>query len=433
MSDSSEISSDQLSHKLMPWLVCFSASLFFFYEFIQGNMFASINNEIMAAFNTDMLGTSWMSSMYYLANVVFLFPAGVVLDRYSTKKVILLSLMTCVLGTFLFSIADTYNFALACRFVTGIGSAFCFLSCFRLASRWFPPQRMALVTGLVVTFAMSGGMFAQGPLTNLVVEFGWRNALMLDGLLGMFIALIVYAFVKDNPKQRMPHLKNASLDISHTFIQSLKLAYGNMQNILAGLYTSLMNMPVAILGAFVGSVYLMQSHHYQRFEAANINSMIFLGTIIGGPLIGFLSDKIQLRKSPMIVCTLLSMFIVVMILYVPNVSVLQMEILFFLLGLFSSAQVLSYPLVAENNCLSMTATAVSVVSVLTQGGFILYQNLFSYLLEHEEAVVYTTSHLAIHSTTAYRHALMLIPYGFILAFLAVFLLRETFGKRIEER
>jgi len=432
MSASNELSSSQLSHKLMPWLVCFSASLFFFYEFIQGNMFASINNEIMAAFHTDMLGTSWMSSMYYFANVIFLFPAGVVLDRYSTKKVILLSLMTCVIGTFLFSVADTYNFALACRFVTGIGSAFCFLSCFRLASRWFPPQRMALVTGLVVTLAMSGGMFAQGPLTSLVVEFGWRNALMLDGMLGMVIALIVYAFVQDKPIQIMPHLSKESHNINHTFFQSLKLSYGNTQNILAGLYTSLMNMPVAILGAFIGSIYLMQSHNYQRFEAANINSMIFLGTIIGGPVIGFLSDKIQLRKAPMVVCTLLSMCIVVLILYVPNISVLQMETLFFLLGLFSSAQVLSYPLVAENNCLSMTATAVSVVSVLTQGGFILYQNLFSFLLEHQEQAVYTAQNIAVHSSSAYCQALMVIPYGFILAFFSVFLLRETFGRRVEE-
>ena len=31
---------------LSPWVVCFAASLFFFYEFIQGNMFASIADNI---------------------------------------------------------------------------------------------------------------------------------------------------------------------------------------------------------------------------------------------------------------------------------------------------------------------------------------------------------------------------------------------------
>lgn len=413
----------------MPWLVCFSASLFFFYEFIQGNMFASINTEVMQAFNTDMLGTSWMSSMYYLANVIFLFPAGVVLDRYSTKNVILISLMVCVSGTFLFAISSSYGLGLFCRFITGIGSAFCFLSCFRLASRWFPPHRMALVTGLVVTFAMTGGMVAQAPLTKLVILFGWRNAIMADGLLGLIIAFLIFLFVKDHPSDQIIRAEEETQSFQHTFVQSLKLAYGNMQNVLAGLYTSLMNMPVAILGAFIGSVYLVQSHHYGRTDAAEINSMIFLGTIIGGPLLGYLSDKIQLRKTPMILCNILSMFVVTLILYAPNIGVKQMEALFFLLGFFSSAQVLSYPLVAENNSLSMTATAVSVVSMLTQGGFILYQNLFSYLLKQQEPAI----HSAMHSNHAYQHALMLIPYGFIIALLSVFLLRETFGKRIEDR
>lgn len=415
--------------QLMPWIVCFAASLFFFYEFIQGNMFASINTEIMQAFHTDMLGCSWMSSMYYLANVVFLFPAGIILDRYSTKKVILISLLICVGGTFLFAMSHSYYLGLFCRFITGIGSAFCFLSCFRLASRWFPPKRMALVTGLVVTLAMSGGMVAQAPLTSLVVHFGWREAIMLDGLLGLFIAAAIFIFVKDHPSDIDRMKDDSSIPNLAAFKQALKHAYGNGQNILAGIYTSLMNMPVAILGAFVGSVYLVQSHHYLRTEAANINSMIFFGTIVGGPLLGHISDRIGLRKAPMIICNVLSMFIVTMILYLPNVSVFQMEVLFFLLGLFSSAQVISYPLVAENNCLSMTATAVSVVSMLTQGGFILYQNLFSYLLEHQETVIQTV----MHSSRAYRHALMLIPYGFIIALLSVLMLTETYGKRIEER
>ena len=70
-------------------------------------------------------------------------------------------------------------------------------------------------------------MFAQGPLTSLVVEFGWRNALMLDGMLGMVIALLVYAFVQDNPSQRMAHLSKEPININHTFFQALRLAYGN--------------------------------------------------------------------------------------------------------------------------------------------------------------------------------------------------------------
>lgn len=71
---------------MLPWVVCFSASLFFFYEFIQGNMFASIADNIMHDFQIQADKMAYLSSIYYLSNVLFLFVAGMVLDKYSNKK-----------------------------------------------------------------------------------------------------------------------------------------------------------------------------------------------------------------------------------------------------------------------------------------------------------------------------------------------------------
>ena len=42
---------EQLKGAFRPWIVCFAASLLFFYEFIQGNMFASIADDIMRDFH----------------------------------------------------------------------------------------------------------------------------------------------------------------------------------------------------------------------------------------------------------------------------------------------------------------------------------------------------------------------------------------------
>lgn len=57
---------------LIPWLVCFAATMFFFYEFIQGNMFASIAANIMQDFHIQADKMAYLSSIYYLANVIFL-------------------------------------------------------------------------------------------------------------------------------------------------------------------------------------------------------------------------------------------------------------------------------------------------------------------------------------------------------------------------
>lgn len=409
---------------LLPWLVCFAASLFFFYEFIQGNMFASIADNIMHDFHIQADKMTWLSSIYYASNVMFLFIAGFLLDRFSSKKIIVVAMLLCVLSTFVLAYAQSFYLALLCRFVTGIGSAFCFLGPIRIASRWFPPKRMALVTGAIVTMAMTGGMLAQYPLTELVLHIGWRHALMMVGWLGALMLVLIVFAVKDKPgpESDVPPVKMSVL------VQA-KTAYLNPQTLRTALYTSLMNMAVAVFGAMMGSLYLMQRLDVDKADAAMVNSMLFLGAIIGGPLIGWCSDKIRLRILPMKAGALASLLVMMGILYLP-VSLGLMAVLFFLLGFFTSSQVIGYALVAESSSPAMTATAVSMVSILTQGGYIVYQNLFSTLLTWRN-LAQMVDGVPVYPLADYQHAAMILPLGLSLALFVIFGLKETHCRHIQ--
>lgn len=412
---------DLIKPALLPWMVCFAASLFFFYEFIQGNMFASIADSVMVDFHIQADKMAYLSSIYYLSNVIFLFVAGMLLDRFSTKKTILIAMLLCVLSTFLMAQAQSFYLALFCRFITGIGSAFCFLGPIRIASRWFPPKRMALVTGIVVTLAMSGGMLAQYPLTKLVLHVGWRHSLVYVGWLGMAMLLFMAYWIKDRPDQdETTPEEQAEISV----IAAAKQAYFNLQTLRAALYTSLMNMPVAVLGAMIGSLYLMQRLGVDKESASMVNSMLFLGAIIGGPVIGWYSDKIGLRKWPMKIGVCAAFIIFLCILYLP-VSLSGMAALFFLLGFFTAAQVISYALVAESSPTAITATAVSVVSIITQGGYVIYQNLFSKLLIWHGDVKIVNG-LPVYSFADYQAAAIMIPVGLVIALLAIIKLKETY-------
>ncbi len=413
---------DMKESSLLPWVVCFAASLFFFYEFIQGNMFASIADNIMHDFHIQADKMTYLSSIYYLSNVIFLFAAGMLLDRFSTKKTMLVAMLFCVLSTFLLAYAHSYYLALLCRFITGIGSAFCFLGPIRIASRWFPPKRMALVTGAVVTMAMSGGMLAQYPLTKLVLQVGWRDSLMMVGWLGVAMLIMMAIWIKDKPGHAIEHVRKKI-----SFLTVAKMAYFNPQTLRAALYASLMNMAVAVFGAMMGSLYLMQRLGVTKEDAAMVNSMLFLGAIIGGPLIGWVSDKMGLRVLPMKVGALVSLLIFLVILYFP-VSFGVMALLFFLLGFFTAAQVISYALVAESSSPTMTAMAVSIVSILTQGGYIVYQNLFSSVLVwHGE--MHMTDGVPVYSLANYQTAAMILPLGLIVALVAISKLKETYCRQ----
>lgn len=407
---------------IQPWLVCFAASLFFFYEFVQGNMFASIADNIMHDFGIQADVMAALSSIYYLSNVIFLVFAAAILDRFSGKKTIILAMLLCVGSTFILAHTESLYVALACRFITGIGSAFCFIGPIRIATRWFPPAKMALVTGLIVTMAMTGGMLAQYPLTKMVLYYGWRESVMIIGWLGVSFILLMIFWIKDKPN-------NKSIESSKpmSVITAAKKAYLKPQSIGAAMYTSLMNMAVALFGAMAGTLYLMQRLEIPKETASMINSMLFLGTIFGGPIIGYISDKIGLRILPMKIGVFSALILILTILYVP-VSPLIMGVLFFALGFVTAAQVISYALVAESMDPTITATAVSIVSILTQGGYVVYQNLFSKLLI-QHGGMQMVDNVPVYSLGDYQYAAGIIPIGFIIAIIMVFRLKETYCKQ----
>ena len=411
------------NERWLPWCICFAASLFFFYEFIQGNMFASIADDIMQDFHIQAGSLTYLSSVYYVSNVLFLFVAGIILDRFSAKKTILIAMMFCVASTFVLAYVHTFFFALICRFITGIGSAFCFLGPIRIASNWFPPKRMAMITGLIVTIAMTGGMLAQYPLTKLVLYIGWRSAMLWLGWLGLCILGLMMVFIQDKPHAVKSAPKIGILD-------SAKVAYLNPQTLRAACYASLMNMAVAVFGAVMGSLYLMQRLGIQKEQASLINSMLFLGAIVGGPLMGWTSDKWGVRIAPMRFGAIASLITVLAILYLP-ISYWMMLTLFFLLGLLTASQVISYALVAESNSSAITATAVSIVSILTQSGYVLYQNIFSSLMLHHGEMQMING-IPVYSLNDYQYAAVILPLGLIGALLILWGLRETHCRRSKE-
>lgn len=413
-----------------PWIVCFSAALFFFYEFIQMNMFNTVSADLMRDFAISATQLGNLSAIYFYANLLFLPVAGMLLDRFSTRIIILITLLLCAIGIGSFALAHTLVIAGMARFLSGIGSAFCFLSSIRLASRWFPAQKMAMVTGLIVTMAMTGGLVAQTPLTFVVDLVGWRHALLLDAGLGFIIAGIVWCLVRDYPAGSQAQRVSASKLSLGNSLQNWRTAYLKGQNWLGGIYVSLMNLPIALLGAIWGNLYLVQVHQLSRLQASYITMALFIGTIIGGPILGWLSDHLQRRRSPMIVSAILSLLLTFAIIYPTALSLGLYLILFFALGFITSAQVISYPLVAENNPKALTATSVSVVSFCAIGGYAVFQPLFGWLMDlHYHGIA--SNSMRVYSASDFHLALFIMPAGFIIALLAALFVRETYCQRKE--
>src|SRR3989344_196409 len=309
----------------------------------------------------------FVASFYFFSNVIFLFVAGPLLDRYSTRWIMVVTLGICILGISLFSMTYSFKIAILARFLEGIGSAFCFLSVIRLASRWFPASSMAMMTGLIVTMAMLGGAVAQLPFAFLVKYFDWRQVIWLDAMFGLLIIIAIILIVRDYPSEHsQEHEKEIKSLEQIGYWKSLRLAFLEIKNWLAGVYTCLMNLPLSLLGGLWGILYLTDVHGFSKIEASNITTVLFAGTIIGSPIAGWISDKLKLRKLPMLFGALISLAIILWIIYSHAHSFWVLWVSFFLVGLLTSTQIVSYAYVAESSPRLITAMSVSAVNITTQ-------------------------------------------------------------------
>ncbi len=409
--------------KSATWLgpmICLSSGLFFMYEFIQLSLFNEISQLLQQTYHINAVQLSWMYNAYSFFNVLFLLPAGIILDRYSTRWVIVTILFICVLGTFGFAMTQSFRWAIFFHGLTGIGNAFCLAASIILVSNWVPNNRQAFYIGLMVTMAYLGGILAEGPFLRLIDHFGWRNAILIDGTFGTVILIWILMIVRDRPSHAVKQVSDAR---PSSLILQLKGAAWNSQNWFAGLYIALMNLPVMILGTLWGLQYLKRVDGVNDLAASRLISLFFIGCMIGCPLVGWISDNIGRRKPIMIIGAICLTLIYISLLSEQVWSKTALIPLFFLIGLFCSTQIIGYPLISESNHTDSIAKATSIATFLVMTVGAIGVSSFSLILS------FNAHDFETYTRESYQYAVWLFPTTSLLALFMTFFIRETHCKR----
>ena len=407
-----------------PWVVCFIASMFFFFEFVQLSSFDTLNHAIQSRFHLNAAQVGMLGSTFLWGNVLFLIPAGLILDKFGPRLSILFSLLLSIVGLILFSFSLSLEWAALGRLLSGIGNAFAFISMVVLVSAWFEAKQQGFAMGMLVNMAFIGGMFAHTPLVYLLKSLGWQNLMLANAGFGILVWALIYVGVQDRPLG--VELLSKNQKSNQSLVDVLKHIL-NYQNFSAGFYTSCLNLPILVLCALWGTQYLQVAHHLTMIQASNVVSMIFFGSMIGGPLLGGLSDKLKNRKKVMMFGGVFSLiFALPMVLTTAVLSPFTLAIIFFSLGFFSAAQVISYPVIAESNAHIYAGRACSFASLIIMGGGMLAQVLFS-------SWVQSAAHGQIVDANAFRSAMNLFPISIGLAIVVLWFMQETYGQQVVEK
>lgn len=170
-----------------------------------------------------------------------------------------------------------------------------------LVSRWFGKSR-GKAMGIIYLGIGVGGMLVPQIARGLTSSFGWRDALMMLGILMIAVAFPMAWFVKESPENQT--LQTKSEEPKPEFGKILRgwpfylLAIGSMCSIGAVAGTS-QNI----------KLFLSIDLQYSQGQAANVLSIVLGSSIIGRLLMGWLADKIQKKYVMILIYSLVALSI----------------------------------------------------------------------------------------------------------------------------
>lgn len=407
---------------LLPWLICAIGAIFYCYEYLLRISPSVMTQELMRMYDLTATELGLFSAYYYHAYVPMQIVVGLLMDRYGPRRLLTWACLFCAIGTFLFGCGYSLLVAEVGRFLVGFGSAFAFVGALKLATIWLPPHRFALISGLITCLGMVGAMIGDILLRKLVDQAGWQVTIYGSAAIGVFLTAVIWALIRDaRPGMAVSH--EHVLEFRKLFV-GLWQAIKNPQMWLVGLVGLLLYLSLSAFGELWGIQYLEQSRGLSKIDAANANSLIFLGWAVGGPLWGLFSDVIRLRCLPIILSSVMALIVVAVMLYAPTLSVVQLYWLLFFFGFMCSVQVLVFAIAREVSNRKMTGTAIALTNFFVMMGGNFFQPMVGKLLDMKWGGVVLDG-LRVYSPEAYQFALAILPIGITLSIIITFFVRET--------
>ena len=124
---------------------------------------------------------------------------GVLLDRFGSRRLMLVGLTLMTLGQAWFAIAGSYPVGLAARALLGAGDAMIFTSLLRLIALWFRVKQAPFVTQLSGMLGQLGAIAAATPLAAALAAYGWERSFGSAAALGVILGIALFLVVKDSP------------------------------------------------------------------------------------------------------------------------------------------------------------------------------------------------------------------------------------------
>lgn len=353
------------------WLIWILASLTYFHQYYLRQVISNLAPHLRHDFFLSIVDLSDLAAIFFIAYVITLPIAGILLDRFGIKVVFPITTAILALSCFIFAESRSQIGLIIARILMGSAATFSLLGSFTIIRQYFRAELFPLLSSLTLSIGLLGGVLGGWFLVEASKHYSWRILMHYAGFfalglaLFLFLSLILYELRNSGKK------KIASQSLKK-FLLDLKIFLANGKNWLPGFYAGFILVPIVAFAGFWSTPLLMIYYHLDRVNSGQYTSLIFIGYAIGAPIIALLAQKIGLRLM-MVFSASLAAITLILIIHFQLPFLLLLANLFFL-GFSAGAFALTTIQIKLTTSSAITGSAFSFNTMLAQlvGALILW-------------------------------------------------------------
>ena len=253
-----------------------------------------------------VISPSLLSSFVVLQVVVYAamqIPAGVVLDRVGSRKMIALGALLMTVAQLVLAFTDSLPLAVAARAFVGIGDALTFISVLRLVPQWFPPRQVPIVSQLTGLLGQMGQILSAVPFLVLLNGPGWTVAFGSAASLGLVALVLTLALVRDSPPGTEVTEKATSMRETFATIAQVWKRPGTRLGFFSHTGTQ---FSITVFALLWGIPYLTSAQGLSSSTAGALLSISVVSAVFSGIGLGILTGRYPMRRSWMVLTIMIS-------------------------------------------------------------------------------------------------------------------------------
>ena len=358
-------------------------------------------NAVLAPYLVDSFGfgsaeLGMLTSAFFFAVVLAQLPVGAAIDRYGSRKTLLVLLLVAACGTLMFAHGRSYVDMMLARFIMGFGVGGTLLAGVKGIAPWLPPSKLPSLHGYLMAAGGLGAASATLPVRLVLDVTDWRMLFTLLAAVTAAVALLIW-FV--TPRT---FVKPAQAALPTGRALALVWRHPNFRKVIALVLAS-HTIFLGLQGLWIGR-WLADVGHLSQSSVAFLLYLTMAAVIFGAIGVGIITECAGRRgMGPHDVAAIgVGLFVLLQVAMAMNYtpSFPMLAVMFALIGTITGIE---YTIVAQSMPPELSSRASACLNMLIFAGACVVQGGFGQIL-----AFWTPDALGHYPAQAYRAAFLVL-------------------------